>query len=77
MHGISLLKEFSDRTLDKLLSYGEILSANLLAKALRAQDAHFCYSDARDWIVAAPSRQGAVVNFVETERRIRRYLRPW
>jgi aspartokinase/homoserine dehydrogenase 1 len=75
-YGISLLKEFSDRTLDKLLSYGEILSANLLAKALQARDARFCYSDARDWIVAEPNRQGALLNFIETERRVRRHLRP-
>jgi aspartokinase/homoserine dehydrogenase 1 len=76
LDGIRLLGEFSDRTSDKLLAFGEILSSNLLARALAARDPRFCHSDARDWIVSESTRQGPVVDFPETERRIRKRLRP-
>ena len=76
LRGIGLLGEFSARSSDKLLSYGEILSSRLLAEALAASDKDFCFSDARDWIVADMTREGAVVDFPETERRVRKHVRP-
>ncbi len=75
--GVLLLREFSDRTRDKLLSYGEILSSNLLARVIGDRSGlRFCHSDAREWIVAHWHRQGSVVDFEETERRIRAHLLP-
>ncbi len=74
--GIRLLHEFSDRTLDKLVSYGEILSSTLLAHALKHSFGRFSHSDARDWMVAERTRHGSVVDFEETERRIRRLVLP-
>jgi aspartokinase/homoserine dehydrogenase 1 len=74
--GIRLLHEFSDKTRDKLISYGEILSSTMLARVLR--DCHGCFrhSDARDWLVAEWTRHGSVVDFEETEKRARRHLLP-
>lgn len=74
--GIMLLREFSPATRDKLLSYGEILSSRLLARVLEDRSGDFCHADARDWIVADPARQGAVVDFAESEQRIRSRLAP-
>jgi len=76
VQGISLLGEFSDKTRDKLLSYGEILSSNLLARLLADDGGPFIHSDARDWIVAEWNAQGAILDFPETERRVRRLLAP-
>src|ERR1041384_5141516 len=75
-HGILLLREFSNRIQDKILSYGEILSSTLLARILQTMDDRFCHSDARDWTVAEGTRQGPVVDFPETERRVQRLLLP-
>ena len=75
-HGILLLREFSRRIQDKLLSYGEMLSSTLLARTLQTIDDRFCHSDARDWTVAEGTREGPVVDFSETERRIERLLLP-
>ncbi len=75
--GIRLLHEFSDRTRDKLVSYGEILSSELLAHVLRDAFGDFRHSDARDWLVAERTRHGAVVDFEETETRIRRTVLPF
>ncbi len=74
--GIRLLHEFSERTRDKLVSYGEILSSMLLAHTLKASLGDFRHSDAREWLVAERTRHGSVVDFDETERRIRRLLLP-
>jgi len=76
LHGIGLLGEFSTRTSDRLLGYGEILSSRMLADLLAVRNPRFCHSDARQWIVADLTREGAVVNSDETERRVRRFLRP-
>jgi aspartokinase/homoserine dehydrogenase 1 len=75
-HGILLLSEFTGRTRERLLSYGEILSSRLLASVLKNLSSRFCHSDAREWIVAEWTRQGSVVDFVETERRARKCLLP-
>ncbi len=74
--GITLLHEFSGRTRDKLLSYGEILSSRMLARVLHDRSAAFCHSDARDWIVADLNGAGRVVDQAETERRTRAHLLP-
>jgi aspartokinase/homoserine dehydrogenase 1 len=74
--GIHLLREFSERTRDKLLSYGEILSSNLLARVLKDNGGPFRHSDARDWIVGERTSRGILVNSVETENLIRAHLLP-
>ena len=74
VHGILLLRELSERTKDRLVSYGEILSSNLLAKALEYRDPVFVHSDARRWIVAEDSSEGPAVNFDRTEKLIQRRL---
>ncbi len=74
--GIRLLHEFSDKTRDKLVSYGEILSSMLLAHILRDAFGSFRHSDARDWLVAEWTRHGSVVDFEQTEKRARRLLLP-
>ncbi len=74
--GIHLLREFSDRTRDKLLSYGEILSSGLLARILRENGDVFRHADARDWITGEWTPRGLVVDAKETERLIRTRLLP-
>ncbi|HYK89579.1 MAG TPA: bifunctional aspartate kinase/homoserine dehydrogenase I, partial [Acidobacteriota bacterium] len=74
--GIYLLREFSEKTRDKLLSYGEILSSGLLARVLKDSGGSFRHSDARDWIVGEWTPQGVMVDSKETERLIRARLLP-
>lgn len=76
VEGIHLLREFSERTRDRLVSFGEILSSELLARTLRDSAGAFRHSDARDWLVAESTRHGSVVDFEETERRARRLILP-
>jgi aspartokinase/homoserine dehydrogenase 1 len=75
-HGISLLGEFTGGTSDKLLAFGEILSSNLLARALGDRDPRFCHVDARDVVVVEMTREGPVVDHGETQVRTRAKLAP-
>jgi aspartokinase/homoserine dehydrogenase 1 len=75
-HGISLLGEFTGPTSDRLLSFGEILSSNLLARILADRDPIFCHVDARDTVVVERTREGPVVDHTETERRVRARILP-
>lgn len=74
--GILLLHEFSERTRDKLLSYGEILSSKLLARVMRDEDDVFCHCDARKWLIVDWSPQGSIVDMAKTEIQGRRHLLP-
>ncbi len=74
--GIHLLREFSERTRDKLLSYGEILSSGLLARVLRDRGGVFKHADARDWILGEWTPTGVIVDAKETETLIRTRLLP-
>ncbi|NWG13652.1 MAG: bifunctional aspartate kinase/homoserine dehydrogenase I [Acidobacteria bacterium] len=75
-HGIHLLGEFSQATSDKLLSYGEILSSQLLAHVLGERNRRFCHADAREIIIIDRTREGPVVDFKETETRACQKLLP-
>jgi aspartokinase/homoserine dehydrogenase 1 len=74
--GIHLLGEFSDRTRDKLLSYGEVLSSGILARVLRDSGGPFRHADAREWITGEWTPHGVLVNQAETEKLIRERLQP-
>ncbi|MDR1858959.1 MAG: bifunctional aspartate kinase/homoserine dehydrogenase I [Treponema sp.] len=52
LDGISLLGELSDRTLDLVMSFGERLSASLLARIISANGIEAAYLDARSLIKA-------------------------
>ncbi len=74
VHGASILRETSDRTLDAVASVGETLSAAIVAAALRRRGVEAEDCDARRLIVTEPRVDGARVKEVETRERIRRHF---
>jgi aspartate kinase len=77
LHGILLLRELTRRSLDLITSFGERLSARLMAAHLADIGLPAICCDARDQIVTDDSHGAAVVDFDATKRRIRsRLLRP-
>ncbi|GGF19285.1 bifunctional aspartate kinase/homoserine dehydrogenase I [Echinicola rosea] len=73
-HGIYLIKECSDRTMDYVLSFGERLSNFILAAGLQAKGMGTTYVDARD-VVKTDGRFGhAKVDFATTNRLIQEYF---
>ncbi len=73
LHGIHLLRHCPPRALDMTASFGERLSALIVAAYLdRAHDATFV--DARDFLVTDDQFTHANVNFPATNRRTRAYF---
>jgi aspartate kinase len=75
-HGILLLRELSRRSLDLIASFGERLSAHIVAAHLRRIGARAQAVDARDLIVTDENHGAAVVDFEATTRHTRKRLRP-
>ena len=68
--GIFALGELSNRTLDKLMGYGELLSSRLIAAAATAQGLAVVWADARQ-LIRTNSRFGtAEVDLAATERQV-------
>ena len=70
LHGISLIKELSVRSLDIISSYGERLSAHIIADAMCEQGISASYLDARTVIKTDKTFGAAKVNFEKTDANI-------
>ncbi|MBC6608147.1 bifunctional aspartate kinase/homoserine dehydrogenase I [Hymenobacter sp. BT188] len=72
--GIFALGELSDRTLDRLMSFGEILSSRLLAAYLKTQGVAHCWQDSRQ-LIRTDSRHGfATVDSETTNQQIQAFV---
>jgi aspartokinase/homoserine dehydrogenase 1 len=72
--GIFALGELSDRTLDRLMSYGELLASRLLAAALRSQGVAHLWHDSRPLIRTNSQHGFAAVDAAVTNRQIREFV---
>jgi aspartate kinase len=70
-HGVLLLRELSRRSLDLISSFGERLSAQIVAAHLRRQGLPAAFVDARRLIMTDDSHGEAAVDFDATARNIR------
>ena len=75
LDGISILGELSPRSLDMVMSYGERLSAHLLAHILSANGVEAAYLDARTIIKTDASYGRANILHKETEENIRAFFK--
>jgi len=74
--GILLLRELTRRSLDLVASFGERLSARIVAAHLAQAGLKSAYVDARDLIVTDDSHGAAIVDFNATARLVRKRLLP-
>lgn len=74
LHGVFLIKELSDRTLDLVLSFGERLSNYILAETLKQQGVPAQFLDARQVIKTDNHFGTANVNFEQTDILIRNHF---
>ena len=70
LDGVALLKELSNKTRDKVLSFGERLSAFIIAEAFRTKGFASRYVDARDYILVSESLPDGKLLFEETQKKI-------
>ncbi|WP_416442201.1 bifunctional aspartate kinase/homoserine dehydrogenase I [Leeuwenhoekiella sp. A16] len=74
LYGIYLINELSPKTIDKLLSYGEILSSSIIARAMYTQDLDAKQKDSRDLITTNNKHTKASVNYKVTYSQLNYYF---
>ncbi len=73
-NGIFLLGELSARTKDKIVSYGELLSSQIIAAKLKAIDIDVQWKDSREMIFTDSNFGAAFVDFSKTNKTIESYF---
>ena len=76
LHGVSLLRECSPRTLDLVMSFGERLSTAVASRLLGNLGVGTRLLDAREMILTDAEHGNATVQFEATYRRVREALQP-
>lgn len=72
--GVRLIRELSPKTLDRILSFGEIVASKIVAAKLASDDIENEWKDSR-LLIRTDSRHGfATVDFAETNKRIKEYF---
>ncbi len=69
-NGIFLLGELSSRTLDRIMSYGELMSSRIIAASFELEGYKSQWKDARKIIVTDSNYGNATVNFMATYKHI-------
>ncbi|MEO6548461.1 MAG: bifunctional aspartate kinase/homoserine dehydrogenase I [Ferruginibacter sp.] len=73
-NGIFLLRELSDRTKDRIVSYGEILSSRIIEARLNAETEGCEWKDSREIIITNSNFGEAVVDFPLTNKKVADYF---
>lgn len=68
--GVFLLRELSRKTLDRILSFGELLSTRIVSEALTARGIENKWKDSRELVRTDSNFGSAAVDFRETNRAI-------
>ncbi|MCF6404219.1 bifunctional aspartate kinase/homoserine dehydrogenase I [Chitinophaga filiformis] len=71
--GIFQVGELSARSLDKIMSFGELVSSYLLAEKLKASGLNAVWKDSRELIVTDNNFGNAAVNFLATNHQTTQY----
>jgi bifunctional aspartokinase / homoserine dehydrogenase 1 len=72
--GIYLLRELTPRTVDSIVSYGELISSRIVSEHLNAAGQHNTWKDARELIRTDSAFTHAAVNFELTNRSIKEHF---
>ena len=73
--GVFMLGELSARTLDRIVSFGELLSSIIISHKLKSLDIAHQWADSRQLIVTNSNFTYAAVNFEVTNRKIQEFVK--
>ena len=73
-NGVFLLKELSERTKDRIVSYGEVLSSQIIAAAIKSGMGDCEWKDSRDLIITNSNFGAAAVDFAVTSKKINEFF---
>ena len=74
LEGIYLINEFSNKTKDKIASFGELLSSYIIAEAMKSQGINATRKNSQELIITDNSFTNAKVNYKITEKNISVYF---
>lgn len=74
-NGIFLLREVTSRTKDRLASYGEWLSSQIIAANLQYERFEIVWKDAKELIITSSNFTHAEVDFEKTNKKIKDYFK--
>ena len=74
LQGIYLINEFSNKTKDKVLSFGELLSSYIISEALQQKVSDSLLKDSRELISTDAFYTQAQVNWEKTTENIEKYF---
>jgi len=72
--GVFLLGELSPRTIDTIISYGELLSSLIISAALEGMHIQQRWTDPRELIITDSQFGRAAVDFTSTNQKIKEYI---
>ncbi|MCK5815937.1 MAG: bifunctional aspartate kinase/homoserine dehydrogenase I [Flavobacteriaceae bacterium] len=75
LEGIYLINEFSNKTKDKIASFGELLSSYLIAEVMKNRGINAGYKNSQELIVTDSSFTNAKVNYKLTENNIQSFFK--
>lgn len=75
LHGVSLIKELTGKTLDHILSFGERLSAFIISEALKERGIDAEFLDSRDLLICDDNFGAGRINFELTDKNIELYFK--
>ncbi len=73
-NGIFLLRELSARTKDRIVSYGELISSQVIAARFKTSVADSVWKDSRELIVTSSDYGNAPVDFNATNQKAEKYF---
>ncbi len=73
-NGVFLLGELSDRTKDRIVSYGEYISSQILSSRLKSEGIENTWKDSRELIITDSDFTHANVDFTVTNQNIENYF---
>ncbi len=75
LHGVSLVKELTGKTLDHILSFGERLSSYIISEALKERGVDAECLDSRDLLICDDNFGAGRINFEITDKNIEIYFK--
>ena len=75
LEGIYLINEFSNKTNDKIVSFGEILSSYIISETMKSKNLNASLKNSQELIITDENYTNAKVDFKQTEKNIQGFYK--
>ncbi len=73
LEGIYLINKFSNKTNDKIVSFGEILSSYIIYETMKSMNLNTSFKNSQELIITDENYTNANVDFLKTEKKIQEF----